>query len=328
MTVENSVSRNRKDAVGDYLRQTLGDNLFCTSTGYKHVITASGREIGSANRLAEALRAFQELPESERKPAAVKSGAPGPIDQTVVPPPAPRDGLVAKIYGRMLARNTDGSLRHVHVGDFPLVQGRDDDRAGRVGYLFEAQPDYFWLTKEEADALVPAEPRAGQTQRVPEAITQRICRFHLIPARIYGEGGEWGRSAVRRAELALTVTKVSDKRIEMTLAGSAHMGSEYEAAKATTPTGPLGLGYAPTLEGVLTYDRVNKCFTRFDVVALGDAWGRMGDANGKSVSIERPGRNPLAFSFERVGPDAPVVDLGLTPAGRASKLKWYFESAK
>jgi hypothetical protein len=45
----------------------------------------------------------------------------------------------------------------------------------------------------------------------------------------------------------------------------------------------------------------------------------VGDANGKSVSIERPGRNPLGFAIELVVEPAPVDCL--VPMGRAAKLQ-------
>src|SRR3546814_12326243 len=72
---------------------------------------------------------------------------------------------------------------------------------------------------------------------------------------------------------------------------------------ARTPNGPLGHGYEAALHGFLEYDRKKGSLTRFDLVALGDVWGRWGDANGKSMAVERPGRNPVLVRSEarRVG---------------------------
>ncbi len=47
---------------------------------------------------------------------------------------------------------------------------------------------------------------------------------------------------------------------------------------------------------MLEYDRTKKAFVRFDIVAPGAVWGRWGDANGKSLAIERPGRSPIGFA--------------------------------
>ena len=83
--------------------------------------------------------------------------------------------------------------------------------------------------------------------------------------------------------------------------GFIHWGSEYDASKATSPNGPLAQGFETRLEGRLEYDRMKKAFTRFDVLAPGHVWGRWGDANGKSMYVERPGRAPFGFAFEKAG---------------------------
>ena len=44
-----------------------------------------------------------------------------------------------------------------------------------------------------------------------------------------------------------------------------------------------------------------QAFSRFDLIALGDVWGRWGDANNKSQTVERPGRNPILIAFELAG---------------------------
>jgi len=69
----------------------------------------------------------------------------------------------------------------------------------------------------------------------------------------------------------------------------------------------------------MEYDRKDQVIMKRSGGALGDSWGRVGDANGKSVSIERPGRNPLGFAIELVVEPAPVDCL--VPMGRAAKLQ-------
>ncbi len=96
------------------------------------------------------------------------------------------------------------------------------------------------------------------------------------------------------------------------------MGSEFDAEKATVPNGPFKRGYAAELNGVLFYDSGKRAFTRFDLLAFGGTWGRMGDANGKSIKLERPGKVPLGFAFQ-LASDAPADRL--IPTGRGSKIK-------
>ncbi len=320
------MARQRKDAEGDFLRKSLGPDFFPTSAGYMECVSAGGKRLGGGN-LKKVLEAFHKLPQGERKPGAVKVAALGAVDTAVASPQPPPGGLIVKLYGRLMSRETDGPIRKAHLKDFPLLKGYQPDSAGRVGYLFEAHTDFLWLTQAEWQALVPIHPKKGDTLAISPAIVQRICRYHLVPERIYGEGGGWGAKGIRAAKLTLTVVAVTSDAVRFQLHGFAHLGSVYDPAKATTPNGPLPIGYEANLDGILIYDTGKKAFTRFDAVALGDVWGRMGDANGKSVSVERPGRHPLAFAFELVRGDRPADRL--TPTGRASKVRsGYFTIGK
>lgn len=281
------------------------------------VVSASGKHLGGSD-LDKALEAFAKLPESERAPGAVKVGDLGPADTAHAAPALPAGALAVKLYGRLLARDPNGALRLTEAADFPLMAGYDADRQLHKKYLFEAQPDYLWLTEAEWTALVPAHPKVGDRLSVPPVVVRRICTYHLIPQRLYGEGGGWSAKDVRAAEMALTVEEATSAGVRLRLSGSAKLGSTFDAGRATTPNGPLAIGYEPRFDGVLFYDTTKGAFTRFDFVAIGDAWGRMGDANGKSVDVERPGRWPLGFAFERAG-DAPADRL--TPAGRAERIR-------
>ena len=56
---------------------------------------------------------------------------------------------------------------------------------------------------------------------------------------------------------------------------------------------------------VARYDRAKKVISRFDLLALGDVWGRWGEANNNSQTVERPGRNPVVIAFELARGDSP-----------------------
>jgi hypothetical protein len=324
VTVENGIARNRKDATGDFLRGAIGPDLFITSAGYMECISASGRLLSKGD-VKEALKRFQSLPESERAPGAVQVPEHGPYDQQH-PPAPPEGGLVLKIHGRMLAREPEGRLRHVRLDDFPLMARRDDLFIEASRHLTESNLDLLWITRSEWQSLVPQNPTAGQRVRVPDSIVLRVCRFHLIPTRMYGEGGEWRLTDVRRGEMELVVEAVTPGEIRFSAVGACHMGSEFDADKATVPNGPLPRGYAADLRGHLVYDRSAERFVRIDLLAMGESWGRMGDANNNSVAIERPGCNPMLFALE-LAADSPA-ERGLIPTGRASTLARYFTAEK
>lgn len=288
---------------GEFLRQAGIDKRWVTSSGYMHCISASGKFLGG-RASPEVLEAFRQLPDSERAPGAVR--VPDlPAEQLVVPAP-PAGGLVLRVHARFLSREPDGTLRHARTSDFPLMQDKPQVQISWQRFL-QPNTEYMWLTRDEWQKLVPADPSGGQQVTVPPIIAQRMARFHLTPQRaMTSEGGIRHQQSVRQARLSLTVTDVSAQRIQMQLQGFVHWGSDYDGSQATTPNGPLGQGFETPLAGRLEYDRHNQRFTRFDIVAPGHIWGRWGDANGKSMYVERPGRSPFGFALELATGDSPT----------------------
>jgi hypothetical protein len=156
-----------------------------------------------------------------------------------------------------------------------------------------------------------------------------MVRFHLSPRRaLTSEDGIVPKNSIKKAEATLVVDDVTAERIRFGLTGFIHSGGDYDESKATSPNGPLGYGFATPLHGILEYDRTRKLFTRFDIVAPGDVWGRWGDANGNSMGIERPGRAPIGFAFELATGDSPTNRL--PPAGHGGRAlrAGYFATAK
>lgn len=280
---------------GDFLRGAGIGKQWVTSSGYMNCVSASGKLLGRAP-CAEVLENFLELPESERKPGAVP--VPDLKQSEAVIPAPPEGGIVLRVHARFLSRSTDGQLRHAQASDFPLM--RDKPNVVRNWQKFlQPNTEYMWLTRAEWQSLVPANPAIGQKVVVASVISERMARFHLTPQRATtSEGGIISRRSVKTAQLELVVEAASAEHIHMNLRGFVHWGSDYDASKATTPDGPLRQGFDTPLHGRLEYDRKKQAFTRIDIVAPGHVWGRWGDANGRSMYVERPGRVPFGFAFE------------------------------
>jgi hypothetical protein len=303
-----------KGPEGEFLRGAGVNKHWVTSSGYMSCLSASGKWLGHAPS-AKVLEEFQKLPEGERKPGAVVVPDLDPSEQ-VIPSP-PHSGLVLRVHARFLSRDDRGDLHYVKGEDFPLAHGNPSVLRS-IQFLLSPNTEYMWLTQEEWQSLVPANPVKGEKLPVPSAISDRMARFHLVPRRaLTSEDGILPQTAVKAAALMLVVEDVSPERIRLGLQGFVHSGTEFDAAKATTPNGPLGFGFATPLYGILEYDRTRKAFVRFDVVAPGEVWGRWGDANGKSMTIERPGRSPIGFAFELARSDSPTDRI--PPAGNGSR---------
>jgi len=264
-------------------------------------VSAGGKHLGHFPS-AKVLEAFQKLSEEERKPSGGKLPA-LKSDQQVVPAP-PENGLVLKVHTRSMSREQNGAYRKVKGEDFPLWNGGAKTFT-ETNHYFGPNTDYMWITEVEWQDLIPANPVKGDRREVGKSITERLALFHLMPRRLTSEGAGWGRSQLRTAKLALIVEEVSETRVRFRAEGFAHLGSIYQAEKATTPNGPLAFGYEAPLHGIVEYDRKGNVISRCDLIALGDVWGRWGDANGKSQTVERPGRNPILIAFELAKGDSP-----------------------
>jgi hypothetical protein len=305
---------------GEFLRAAGIDKHWVTSSGYMNCVSAGGKFLGG-RPCQEVLEKFAELPAEERQPAAVKVPRMGLLDAAV--PAPPEDGLILRVHARFLSRDPGGELRQATTGDFPLMA----DKSG-WGQFLQPNTECMWLTREEARSLVPANPAKGQRVEVDPVVAERMARFHLTPKRaMTSEGGIVGKRDVRAAELALVVEEVTPERVRLRMEGTVHTGSEYDESQATSPNGPLGMGFQSAIHGVVEFDRRKEAFTRFDIIAPGDVWGRWGDANGKSLPVERPGRAPFGFAFE-LGGDSPTDRIPPGGNGRYITGTGYFAAGR
>jgi hypothetical protein len=175
----------------------------------------------------------------------------------------------------------------------------------------------MWVTPAEWQALMPANPRAGQVVQVPESLCLRIFRFHLDPCRGLGENQSFSGAPASVGQLRLTVEEVSGSTVRLRLEGQADLNDprdylkRYQSPNTVahsqfTVGAPFGHGmrYKPRLLGSIAYDPGKEVFTRFDIVALGELRGR---PSAENVMGERLGaENPLGIAFELVADPKPA----------------------
>jgi hypothetical protein len=310
-----------KNPEGEFLRGAGIDKQWVTSSGYMSCVSPGGKMLGHAPS-TKVLEAFRNLPESERQAGAIKVADLEPAQRLIPSPPA--GGLVLKVHARFLGRDKE-ELRYAKPEDFPLMGDAPESRRSWLLFL-EPNTEYMWLKEEEWKSLVPAKPAKGEKLAVAPIIADRMARFHLTPRRaMTSEGGILRKADVRSAQLSLVVEDVSEERVRLRLYGFVHTGTVFEKEKATTPNGPLGFGFAAPLHGILEYDRLKQSVVRFDLIALGEVWGRWGDANGKSLFVERPGSTPFGFAFQLARGNTPTerIPPGGNPTYIAPKSGYF-----
>jgi hypothetical protein len=147
--------------------------------------------------------------------------------------------------------------------------------------------DHMWLTRDEWRSLLPREWKPGARYPLPRAVAERLVRFHLLDD-VRGEPSMWeaGRD-VRQADLWLRVEDAAARHLH--LEGTARMQSPANG-------GGTERGYDARVQGTLVYDPKADRFTRFDLLAWGEAWGE-----GRYTGGPPKGRFPLVIALSLAG---------------------------
>lgn len=308
---------DRQDPVGEFLRKIskdvglrgAGSNLVC--------LTASGKILHKKGDPYAGMRMWNVLPAEETKPGAITLPADIKVDTASDIRRPPKGALVIKQYYRLMAYTPEKELRYVTAKDFVTPIGNNQSTRLKPAY-YTAQPDYIWLKEAEWKAMIPKQPRSGQSFAVPAAISERIFRYHLNPYMVRAESNGLRREHYSNGNLTLTVRSVTDSTITMQLKGSVQIGQSFESAQSRKEW-----GYSPRLTGVLTVDRKKGEFAQFDVVALGDFHGKI----GRNDPFYRAGQHPLGIAFELV--DAQVPRNQVAPRGvYRTNFKNYFGTGR
>ena len=253
--------------------------------------------------LQEGLREWHKLPESERRPGAIKVPEHGPVDATYFRSP-PARGLILNVYARALDHGRAGTSNPASRDALAIVTPTSTapgkfalsftDAVCKVGRGDEASRDHLWVTEAEWKSLLPANARRGDTFPMPARIAERILRFHLVD-NTRGEPPMWRRENIRTNQLTLHVEAATPQELRLRLEGAVLLATRADASQADR-------GYDASLFGYITYDPGSGTIRRFDMVSVGDHWG----VGAHTRRDARPGRAPLGIAFELSTGDSPA----------------------
>lgn len=267
-----------------------------------YVIAADGKAVeGGKGSVADILRGklvrFAEMPATQRRPAigepvAGKATTFLNKNYRIAPPPG---GLVLTGYWQYLRRLDNGQLGRLEL---PVEKFKVTD-FGQTWCPFNynyATPGvgWMWIAAHEWKALVPADPKKGDTIAIPQALRQRLL---LYPP---WEGGWNSPDSIRADSLVASIEDVSAREVRLRIHGAVLLTEEssrplfhvYKPKSQTKLPEPYqSKALDARVEGVLVYDRMAAKITRFDVVGLGDTWGMV--LGGLMYT-----RWPVGFAYE------------------------------
>lgn len=281
--------RRRQDAEGAFWKKIYRQGPRSADAGTHqgiYAFTADGELLAYKNagqdvkatrdQLAQALRKWEALPATRRKPGAIAIEDRGKLDPNYSRTP-PDGGLILRVHARILDKKGDGYAK----GTCDFAGG---DRAAR---------DFLWLTADDVKSLTSIRSEVGYSTRLPAKIAERILRFHLVD-NTRGEPEAWKREQIRSSELKLTVISDTASGIELRLDGEARLATDANLEKAER-------GYEPKIAGRLRI-APDKSLDRFEVVAIGEHWG----AATFTKKGERPGRGLLGITLALVDSRLPA----------------------
>ncbi|MBX9679940.1 MAG: hypothetical protein K2X38_14350 [Gemmataceae bacterium] len=292
----------QKDAEGEFYRQynQMG------SCGTVHTITAGGKVIDGKN-WEEKLAEFKKLPKEERMPVV---GELKNRDRNAPLNCLPKGALRIKLASRGLERDEQGALVSKKWQEWwTKHQGGDWPMRAEPGH------DYLWLTEAEWQSLLPAEMTKGLQYSLPKQLIKKlVCDPLTHNAWARNPPIWWNPQHLRSLTFDLTVDDVSTGKVFLSVRGSVHLEAPLKDAfngyRAKTRKGEPILGspqlkFDGNLLGHFVYDREQKAFTRFDVVALGDYVGFLCDTNGLGEILGYP--LGVAYSLDSGPPVPPAL---------------------
>jgi hypothetical protein len=247
-----------------------------------YIATAGGTRIGApVSRglpdLRKAWIEYRTLAEDDRKPTL-----PAPVQDL------PKKARLAPPAGSLVLR---AYFNYLNPDDAPVRKMRWFSEI--VNSRFPGT-DTLWVTEREWKAMIPENPKKGDRLAFPATLQHRILRYYAAPELI-----GWNNTDlyhVRAAEFTLGVDDASADGFRLRLEGFARKGKEFNEKDIA----PLGGDFR--FLGYLHFDARKKAFDRFDVVALGKAWG------GGGEPVNGTGKGPVVAYI-------PVYERELRPYG-------------
>lgn len=254
-----------------------------------YVCSPSGRLLASINSLdprevgatmEAGLAVWAKLPEAERGPSPAIAAARDRRWEAN----APKDGLILASVRRDL-------------GLPPIPASPRSDRWNL---------DHAWFSKSEARQWLSAEPTLGSRHRIPDALTQRVVRFHLID-NVRGQCLPFAATDAIGSTLETEVTARESSTVVISITGHSRAESSDAWDMSTQvwkPEPQHRRGLTSRLLGRAAYDLNSGSFTRFELIALGERWGY--SENNARGPDSAP--SPIGFYFTLpAGDTAPAI---------------------
>lgn len=246
-----------------------------------YVFTPDGEFLASINELSaervlktiqQGLEKWEQLPDERKRARASKSIEPKHRWEQFYP--------------------IGGLVLHVNVRDLP---NSSDPKAER---LPTRNRDTAWFSKSEVAKMIPVELDVGGSFEFSPAFVKRMARYHFVD-NVNGQTQSFSKSQTASSRITGKVIRNDGRKLEIEISGATlgQVGDDRES----------GRGVKTKILGHAVFDKEKKSFREFELVAVGERWGRT-RFNDRRHQLET---TPIGYVFQMAAPDATPMIPGI-----------------
>ena len=177
--------------------------------------------------------------------------------------------------------------------DLPSDPPRTEERTGLWNL------DHVWFSKTEARRWLSADPQEGETYPLPEDLANRLFRFHLVD-NVRGQTLPFAPQEIKDSKISIQIEERQKSIVRMSITGTSRAVAHGEwllGKNDWTPNYPLNHGMTSKILGTATYDLNSDSFTKFEMVAIGERFGKTENNSRRSA----PDSSHVGFLFTLSG---------------------------
>ena len=156
--------------------------------------------------------------------------------------------------------------------------------------------DAVWFTAEEAAQWLPPNRDSKEAYQIPKQLAYRLARFHIVDTA-KGQTSSFADEHVAGTEITGRAIDRADDLLHLEFEGTTRSESMHDGHRNS----PHGI--ETEVRGSARFDLNSRRFLEFELVALGERWGRT-RFNGRRGQLER---SPVGFVFQRATPETPNI---------------------
>ena len=255
-----------------------------------YVCSADGQCLASINQLSakavletmnRGMKKWKQLPKNERSSASAKKMNPKRRWENS----RPTNGLVLSVHSRDLLRSATSESRSLKYWNV----------------------DSAWFIAKEVRSFIPNDIAEGDEFEFGDVFVDRLCKLHFVDS-VKGQTDSFDQHEIAGSSIMGKVESIEDKKVKIVIHGN---------TSGVRETGKFKRGVATKLIGEAIFDQSEQQFTKFDMVAIGQRWGR----TRFNDRVSQPKKSPIGFAFHLTKPDEPVVVPGIVWAYKVPWLK-------